>query len=137
VVVWSGDRGERSRRRWEDTVRSAVKQSRRADLPPVRPVATTAALASRIGGTVAAGGLALVLHESAARPLADLPLPAPGCPADVLVTVGPEGGISDPELAALTGAGGQAVRLGPAVLRASSAGAAALAVLSVRLGRWS
>jgi 16S rRNA (uracil1498-N3)-methyltransferase len=136
VVVWSDVRETRSRRRWEDTVRAAAKQSRRADLPPVELPLTTAALASRVGRTVADGGLALILCEDAALPLAGLPLPEAGAVGELLVVVGPEGGITDAELAALTEAGGQAVRLGPQVLRASSAGAAALAVLSMRLGRW-
>jgi 16S rRNA (uracil1498-N3)-methyltransferase len=54
----------------------------------------------------------------------------------VLVVVGPEGGIAPDEVEALVGAGARAVVLGPEVLRASSAGPAALAVLSVRLQRW-
>jgi 16S rRNA (uracil1498-N3)-methyltransferase len=136
VVVWSGERGERSRRRWDETVRAAAKQSRRPDLPPVEPAVGTRSLAARIGAVVAAGGLALVLHEDAGQPLTGLWLPPPGTPGELLVVVGPEGGIGADELGELTAAGGLAVRLGPQVLRASSAGAAALAVLSARLDRW-
>lgn len=140
VVVWSGERGERSRRRWEDTVRSAVKQSRRTRLPAVEPVLRTSALVSRVSAVTADGGHVLVLHEDAEEPLTCVPLPDPGragrAPGPILVLAGPEGGIAEDELAALTGAGGRAVRLGPQVLRSSSAGAAALAVLSARLGRW-
>lgn len=137
VVVWSGERGEKSRRRWEDTVRAAAKQSRRSDLPPVAPAVATTALAGRIRQTTAGGGIALVLHEESGTALAGLDLPADGSPVEVLVVVGPEGGIGADELGVLSAAGGQAVRLGPQVLRSSSAGSAALAVLSVRLGRWS
>jgi 16S rRNA (uracil1498-N3)-methyltransferase len=145
VVVWSGDRGEKSRRRWDDTVRAAVKQSRRATLPPVEPPVTTLALVSRTDQVLTAGGAVLVLHEDAELPLAETPLPVPsagdgsggaGAGPDVLVVVGPEGGIAGSELEQLTRTGAQAVRLGPQVLRSSSAGAAALAVLSARLGRW-
>lgn len=132
VVVWSGDRGERSRRRWEATVRAAVKQSRQARLPPVSAMVTTAVLAERVRGAAAA----LVLHESADRPLTAQSLPGPGVPGELLVIVGPEGGIAEDELAGLAAAGAVAVRLGPQVLRTSSAGAAALAVLSARLLRW-
>lgn len=135
VVVWAGERGERSRRRWEDTVRAAAKQSRRSWLPPVGPVLSTASLAARVSAAVAAGGAGLVLHEDAGAPLTGVELPGIA-PSEVLVVVGPEGGISEPELEQLTAAGGRAVRLGPQVLRSSSAGAAALAVLSARLGRW-
>jgi len=130
VVTWTGERGERGRRRWEATALAAAKQSRRPTVPPVAPPVTTADLAARAGEGV---GL-LVLHEDAEAPLSTLPLPAGA--EELLLVVGPEGGIGDDELARLTGAGARAVRLGPQVLRASSAGPAALAVLSVRLGRW-
>jgi 16S rRNA (uracil1498-N3)-methyltransferase len=153
VVIWSGERGEKSRRRWEDTVRAAAKQSRRTYLPPVEPAVTTQALVSRVAAVASAGGLVLVLHEDAAQPLATLPLPLPLATlpvpvpvageggegdgdGDLFVVVGPEGGITDAELAQLSGVGACLVRLGPQVLRSSSAGAAALAVLSLRLGRW-
>ncbi len=53
-----------------------------------------------------------------------------------MIVVGPEGGISPEEMAAFTAAGAVTVRLGEPVLRTSTAGAAALAVLSIRLGRW-
>jgi 16S rRNA (uracil1498-N3)-methyltransferase len=89
---------------------------------------TTAALAARI----AAGGTAYVLHEDADVPLATRDLPADG---DVLLVVGPEGGISPEELDALRSAGAHVVRLGDTVLRSSSAGPAALAVLSA-VSRW-
>jgi 16S rRNA (uracil1498-N3)-methyltransferase len=80
------------------------------------------------------GHAAFVLHESASTPLADAPLPASG---EVVVVVGPEGGVTDEELAELGEAGATAVRLGEPVLRTSTAGAAALAAISVRIGRWS
>jgi 16S rRNA (uracil1498-N3)-methyltransferase len=76
--------------------------------------------------------LTLVLHEDATEPLASVELPSSG---DVLVVVGPEGGITRRELDALGAAGARPVRLGSTILRASSAGPAALAVLSAR-ARW-
>jgi 16S rRNA (uracil1498-N3)-methyltransferase len=132
VVVWSGERGERARRKWEAVVRAAGKQSRRAVLPRVREPVTTAGLVRAVAG--AAG--VLVLHEDAPTPLAGMPLPAEGTTGELWVVVGPEGGISAAELEAFAAAGAQPVRLGPHVLRSSSAGAAALAVLATRLGRW-
>jgi 16S rRNA (uracil1498-N3)-methyltransferase len=132
VVRWSGERGERSRRRWEATALAAAKQSRRASVPVVEPLATTASLAAR----AAAGEGLLVLHEDACELLTRVELPTPGADAALLVVVGPEGGISPAELQRLMAAGGRVVRLGPEVLRSSSAGCAALAVLSMRLGRW-
>ena len=132
VVVWSGERGERSRRKWRTTVRAAAKQARRAIVPDVRATLTTAQLAA----SASAAAAVLVLHEAAGTPLTSVPLPEPGTDGEVLVVVGPEGGISDAELEALAAAGGVPVQLGPHVLRSSSAGPAALAVLSARLGRW-
>jgi 16S rRNA (uracil1498-N3)-methyltransferase len=132
VVRWVGERGERSRRRWEVTAIAAAKQSRRATVPVVEASMTTDRLAVRAAG----GQTLLVLHEEASQPLSSVPLPAVGAPGPLLVAVGPEGGIAPGELERLVAAGGRAVRLGSEVLRASSAGAAALAVLSTRLGRW-
>jgi 16S rRNA (uracil1498-N3)-methyltransferase len=129
VVRWQGDRGDRSHRRWVDVAREAAKQARRARVPAVAPPSATPAVGSRID----AAALALVLHEEAATPLTTVDLPSSG---DIVVVVGPEGGITPDELAALVVAGAIAVRLGPTVLRTSTAGAAALSVLCARLGRW-
>lgn len=140
VVVWRGPRAEKSRARWEALVRAAVKQSRRAWVPPVATHLTTARLAARTTEVVAAGGGVVVLHEEATTPLADVVLPVPaaaGAPApELLVVVGPEGGISAAELDALVAAGAVTARLGPHVLRTSSAGPVAAALLCDRLGRW-
>jgi 16S rRNA (uracil1498-N3)-methyltransferase len=124
VVKWEGDRGAKALERWRSTAREAAKQARRAWFPVVEPPARTADL-------VSLGGQLLVLHESAECPLSAVPVEG-----DVVLVVGPEGGISDEELASLTAAGGTAVRLGPTVLRTSTAGAAAIAVVSARTGRW-
>ncbi len=132
VVVWRGERAARSRARWVGTVRSAAKQSRRARVPDVGTAVDTAGLAERVRVAVAGGGTALVLHEDAVDPIGDAPLGR----GEVLVVVGPEGGISDREVATLTAAGARAVRLGPHVLRTSTAGPVALALLAQRLGRW-
>jgi 16S rRNA (uracil1498-N3)-methyltransferase len=133
VVVWRGERAAKSRQRWVATVRAATKQARRAWAPEVRDAVTTSQLAALVASTVAAGGAALVLHEEAAEPVGAVPLPAVG---DVLLVVGPEGGIDDDELARLVAAGASAVRLGPNVLRTSTAGPVAAALVSERLGRW-
>ena len=129
VVRWDGARGQRSLERWRSTARAAAKQSRRAWLPAVASPASTREVAGLIG---AAAG-ALVLHESADLPLGAVPLPERG---DLVLVVGPEGGLDEAEVAAFTAAGATAVRLGEPVLRTSTAGAAALAALSLRTGRW-
>jgi 16S rRNA (uracil1498-N3)-methyltransferase len=128
IVQWRGERADKAHRKWESTVVAAAKQSRRARVPVVGQLATTKALATRIGGSAAA----YVLHEDATQSLAAQPLPSAG---DVLVVVGPEGGITPEEVAVFEAAGALTVRLGETVLRSSSAGPAALAVLSAA-SRW-
>jgi len=124
VVRWEGARGEKALHRWRATAREAAKQSRRAWVPEVTALATTAEVARRARDAA----LAVVLHEAATTPLPD---PPPG--GDVVVVVGPEGGLTDDEVAAL----GTPYRLGPSVLRTSTAGVAAAAVLLSRTARWS
>lgn len=128
IVQWLGPRGDRALEKWRRTAREATKQSRRAWLPVVAPLASTAEVAARL-----AGGTGLVLHEDAPSPLASVELPDDG---ELVVVVGPEGGIAPDELDDFTAVGASLVRLGEPVLRTSTAGAAALAVLSARLGRW-
>lgn len=143
IVVWRGDRAAKSRARWLATVRAATKQARRARLPRVDLAIDTRGLVDRTRQVVEAGGAVIVLHEEALVPLAEVPLPSPGDPAaasshapEVLVVVGPEGGISEREVEALTEAGARTARLGPHVLRTSTAGPVAIAMLVQRLGRW-
>lgn len=134
IVVWRGDRAAKSRARWLGTVRAAAKQSRRAHVPEVAVAVDHGALLRRVRSTVEAGGAVLVLHEEATEPVGTVSLPATG---DLLVVVGPEGGISERETAGMIEAGAVAVRLGPHVLRTSTAGPVALSLLAHRLGRWS
>ena len=128
VVIWRGERAARSLRKWESIVLAATKQSRRTRVPLVSEPASHQAVIQRIEEAA----LALVLHEEAELSLAGLELPPSG---DVVVIVGPEGGISPAELSAFVGTGAVAARLGPDVLRSSNAGPAALAVMSAA-GRW-
>jgi 16S rRNA (uracil1498-N3)-methyltransferase len=136
IVVWRGDRAAKSRSRWVGTVRAAAKQARRARVPVVGHAVDGKGLADRVRAAVAGGGAALVLHEEAVDPLSTAALPPGGDGGELLVVVGPEGGISDGEVRALEAAGAHTVRMGPHVLRTSTAGPIALALLAQRLGRW-
>lgn len=122
VTRWDAAKAEKGRARWEAIVREASKQSIRAWVPEVEPVAALATLAALDG--------VLVLDPTATTRLSEVDLPANG---RIHLVVGPEGGIDEREFAAL---GGTRVRLGAEVLRTSTAGPAALAVLNARLGRW-
>jgi 16S rRNA (uracil1498-N3)-methyltransferase len=55
---------------------------------------------------------------------------------DLVLIVGPEGGIDPAELDLLYRAGAVGAKLGDGILRTSTAGPAAIAVLSAKLGRW-
>jgi 16S rRNA (uracil1498-N3)-methyltransferase len=127
VVKWD-DKAAKARDRWAATAQEAAKQSRRIWWPTVAPLSNTSEVAER----VAEATTAMVLHESAENRLAELIVPAAG---EILVVIGPEGGITDDELARLAASGAITVRLGDEVLRTSTAGAAALAAISART-RW-
>lgn len=131
VTQWRGDRGTRARGKWVATAREAAKQARRAWLPVVTgaPAESTSEVARRVAGAAAA----FVLHEQAEERLVTAELPDRG---EIVLVVGPEGGVAPTELAAFAEAGARTVRLGPSVLRTSTAGVAALSVLAGRLGRW-
>jgi 16S rRNA (uracil1498-N3)-methyltransferase len=128
VTRWRDDRVEKGLAKWRSAARAASKQSRRPRVPEVTGPMTTREVCGLLGDA----DLAVVLHEQARRPLAELQVPRSG---SVAVVVGPEGGLTDGEVVAFRAAGAQAVRLGAEVLRTSTAGAAALAALSVR-SRW-
>jgi 16S rRNA (uracil1498-N3)-methyltransferase len=129
VAVWRGERAEKSLARWRGAAREAAKQSRRAWFPEVAPLADAAAVTSLLE----TADLGVVLHEAAARPLADLGVPESG---SVVVVVGPEGGLTDDEIATFAEAGAHGVRLGSEVLRTSTAGVAAVAALLAQTSRW-
>ncbi|GAB3264227.1 16S rRNA (uracil(1498)-N(3))-methyltransferase [Kineosporia babensis] len=129
VSRWEGPKIAKNEKRWATIAREAAKQSRRPRIPALEPLRGTADLARRL----AEADLAMVLHEDAETPLVEVKLPDAG---EVLLVVGPEGGIGEQELAVLTDAGAMPVRLGPEVLRTSSAGPVALGYLAAVSGRW-
>jgi 16S rRNA (uracil1498-N3)-methyltransferase len=129
VARWPGDREGRALARWRATAREAAKQSRRTWFPEVSGPAATAAVARRCSGAA----LAILLDPEAGAALAGLRLPRGG---DIVVIVGPEGGLSPAETASLAAAGAVPARLGPAMLRTSSAGAVAVALVQAGCGRW-
>jgi 16S rRNA (uracil1498-N3)-methyltransferase len=129
ITKWQAERGGKALAKWRATAREAAKQSRRAWLPEVTELAGTSALANR----AAAAASAVILEADAPARLHELPLPQAG---EILLLVGPEGGISPAERAILRESGAVEARLGPTVLRTSTAGAAAAAILLSRAGRW-
>ncbi|RCW40799.1 16S rRNA (uracil1498-N3)-methyltransferase [Halopolyspora algeriensis] len=131
VAKWDdGPRGAKALARWRNAAAQSAKQARRPWTPEVgEPCGTR-----ELSGLIRRADAAVVLHEEAETALADVDLPASG---ELAVVVGPEGGVSTDELATLSEAGAQPVRLGPSVLRASTAAAVALGALGVLTDRWS
>ncbi|MFF4266022.1 16S rRNA (uracil(1498)-N(3))-methyltransferase [Streptomyces virginiae] len=133
ITQWRGDRGAKSLAKWRATAREAGKQSRRVRFPEVAEALSTKQVAALLAGA----DLAMVLHEDRDTPaeaLATAELPTAG---SVVLVVGPEGGVSPEELAVFAEAGARPYHLGRSVLRTSTAGTAAVAVLLARTGRWS
>ncbi|MFF3907006.1 16S rRNA (uracil(1498)-N(3))-methyltransferase [Streptomyces sp. NPDC001848] len=133
ITQWKGDRGLKALGKWRATAREAGKQSRRVRFPEVADAATT----KQVAALLSAADFAAVLHsdfEYGSEPLATAELPAEG---EIVLVVGPEGGISPEELTAFREAGAKAYVLGRSVLRTSTAGTAATALLLGRTGRWS
>ncbi len=128
VAVWRGDRTAKSLAKWRSTAREAAKQARRSWFPEVTEMVGT----DEVVALLKNASVPVVLHEAASGPLADLPVPGRG---EIVIVVGPEGGISDEELEAFAAVGAEPVRLGSSVLRTSTAGVAATAALLART-RW-
>lgn len=154
-VRWKGEKAAKGMRKWESTLRSATKQSRRAFIPRLEEARSSAALAQWIAQTTQDGAWVLVCHESADQRLSELltqlrglsshassassALSAetqPSCPPKIAVIVGPEGGVDPDELSLFEAAGAKICLLGNTVLRASSAGPVALSLISDAIGRW-
>ena len=130
ITRWKGERAGKALTKWRVTAREAGKQSRRSRFPEVADPVGRAGVADLLAGA----DLGLILHEEGAHRLSEVDLPTEG--SDVVLVVGPEGGFSDSELATFDEAGAVRALLGPSVLRTSTAGVAALAVLQARTGRW-
>ena len=127
IAKW--DATDKGLLKWQRIVREASKQARRAWLPQISTLHSTAQVAELL----ASADLALVLHESAGDSISELKVPATG---SVVIVVGPEGGISPEELTTFAGAGARIVRMGTPVMRTSTAGGVALGVLMSTTKRW-
>jgi len=129
ISRWEGPKIARGEERWSSIVREATKQSIRPWLPTIGALAGTRQLA-----VLATTTRMLLLEPTASVRLTAVA--APNDDRDIVLVVGPEGGISPGELSLLEQAGATPVRLGDTVLRTSTAGPAALAILNATLGRW-
>lgn len=129
VAVWRGDKIERGVEKWKATARESAKQARRPRTPQMSALASTDDVVRLIRNT----SPCWVLHEDGDARLSSVAVPPSG---DIVLVVGPEGGVSPQELEAFVAAGADVVRLGPSVLRTSTAGAVAAGIVLSRTTRW-
>lgn len=141
IVRWKGERASKAHTKWQNTVTAAAKQSRRALIPEVYDLYSTADLVELIEEAAGSeqSAAVFILHEQATERLSALArtlVEAENLPEEIYLLVGPEGGISDREVQLFTEAGAHLALLGDEVLRSSTAGSAAMCTLNVVLGRW-
>lgn len=131
IVPWQASRSiGKASDKFSVTAREASKQSRRLRIPEVTDIATT----EQICDAIRLSDLAVVFHESSTTKLSDAI--SSHNVANLLVIIGPEGGITQEEVEAFKSAGAGVARLGEPVLRSAHAGFAALSALQTKLGRW-
>ena len=134
IIPWQsqhsiGKIDDKSLSKWQSTTRESSRQSRRVRIPVISNADSTESLISKIKGLENI----FVLHESAENRLSQIEI---NQEADVILIVGPEGGLSEIEVNTFVAAGAKVVRLGQSVLRAANAGAAAVSVVMSRTGKW-
>jgi 16S rRNA (uracil1498-N3)-methyltransferase len=127
IAKWDGEKIVKGRERWETVARESTKQSRRIAIPKIGTLQSIEDLVAR----VASADCAIVLHESAEEVFGRITIPRIG---EVLLIVGPEGGIDESELEIFKAAGAHLAVLGPTVFRSSHAGSIGAAL--VISGRW-
>lgn len=126
VSKWEGPKVDKGLARWAAIVREATKQSIRSFLPEVGPHFKSSQL-----GIALQGMNVLVLDPTGEELLSEVKLDG----RDIALVVGPEGGISEHELTRFREDGAHIVKMGTNILRTSTAGPAALAILNAKLGR--
>lgn len=156
IVQWKGPRAAKGREKWHDRLVMAAEQSRRSRVPELGQLMVTKQLVPWAAGQVQSGNAVIVLHQEAADTWGDISRTLLGqyartmddgaahdaggsasAPRYIYIAAGPEGGISSSEIEQLRSAGAYITLLGRNILRASSAGPVALALLSEAFGRFS
>jgi len=131
IVPWLATRSiGKTSEKFQITAREASKQSRRFRIPEVTGVAQT----DQICESIRLSDLAIVFHESAQTKLSDQI--TSGSVENLLIIIGPEGGITDQELAVFTEAGAKTALMGRPILRSAHAGLAAVSAVSALLKVW-
>lgn len=126
ISKWEGPKIDKGISRWSAIVREATKQSIRPYIPRVGPHLKTPELIKELEGIHI-----IVLDPTGNTPVSQIALDE----RDIALVVGPEGGITEGELSRFADAGASVVTLGTNILRTSTAGPAALAIINAKLGR--
>ena len=137
IIPWQADRSiskwqKDSLGKWQSAAVAATKQSRRFSKPEIIDGLSLSELLE----IESENSAFLVMHESATTKLSEVVTSKFAGKSEIIIVIGPEGGISDSELALLEGAGAHIVGLGPEVFRSAHAGGAALSAVSALIGRW-
>ncbi|EEH63959.1 RNA methyltransferase, RsmE family [Gleimia coleocanis DSM 15436] len=130
IVKWEGKKQGKNLEKWSNLLKAATKQSRRSRIPTVDYAESTKSLLNKL-----TDAKLLVLHESGEHTLEQIPTEWFDT-TEIALIVGPEGGITEAELAAFTAQGAQIVRIGNTVMRSSTAGTVALALVNYLSGRY-
>jgi len=131
IVPWLSTRSiGKGSEKFAVTAREASKQSRRFRIPEVTDMATTA----QICEAIKISDLAIAFHESATTKLSDQV--SSHNVEHLLIIIGPEGGLTDEEIAAFTQAGAKVALMGRPILRSAHAGIAAVSAVSALLKVW-
>lgn len=131
IVPWAASRSiGKGSDKFAITAREASKQSRRFRIPQVSDVATTA----QICEAIKLSDLAIAFHESAQSKLSDQV--SSHNVQNLLIIIGPEGGLTDDELVAFQAAGAKVALMGRPILRSAHAGIAAISAVSALLKVW-
>ena len=137
IIPWQADRSiskwqKDSLAKWQSVAVAATKQSRRFRKPEIIDGLSL----SQLLEIESENSAVLVMHESATTKLSEVVTSKFSGMSEIVIVVGPEGGISDNELELLQSTGAHIVGLGPEVFRSAHAGGAALSAVSALIGRW-
>jgi 16S rRNA (uracil1498-N3)-methyltransferase len=136
IIPWSAQRSigkaEKGIEKLQVTAREASKQSRRLFIPEVTDVANT----SKVVELIAQHDLVLVFHESATNKVSEIVTRKYYESQNVMIIIGPEGGITNEELELFKSAGAKVALMGRPILRSAHAGLAAMSAVNALIKVW-
>lgn len=132
IVHLSGERASKRQQHWQKIAVSACEQCGRNYVPPVSPLMTLPEWLSRKKADKSSSDLSLMLSTAATQSLHGIAKPS--ADANLALVIGPEGGFTPEEEAAVLHTGFIPVRLGKRILRTESAALAAIAAIQTLWG---